>query len=127
MSCEARESRLEGALNISIRKAGPATILDLEGALRLGHDKDLLELFHNKVQEIVESGSLHIAVNLAGVTDLDSAGIGELVRAFTSLRKARGRCVFFAPTKQVQMLLKIVGLDTIFNIVEDEASALTIV
>ena len=62
-------------MNISIRKAGPATILDLEGALRLGHDKNLLELFHNKVQEIVES---------------------------------------------------VVGLDTIFNIVEDEASALTL-
>jgi len=114
-------------VNISIRKVGPATILDLEGAFRLGDDKNLLELFRNKVKEVVESGSLHIAVNLAGVTDLDSAGIGELVRAFTSLRKAGGRCVFFAPTKQVQMLLKIVRLDTIFDLVEDEASALTIV
>lgn len=109
-------------MNIRARKAGQATILDLEGALKLG---DAEEAFRNKVQELIDSGSTHIAVNLAGVAEMDSSGIGALVRAFTTLKKSGGKCTFFSPTKRVQMLLKMVRLDTILDIVEDEATALT--
>ena len=109
-------------MNIRIRKAGPATILDLEGPLKLGKDE---EGFRSQIQQLVEAGSLHIAINLAGVTDLDSSGIGSLVRLFTGMKRAGGRCVFYAPTKQTTMLLKMVRLNTIFDIVEDEAAALS--
>jgi hypothetical protein len=51
---------------IGIRKAGRATILDLDGALKLG---DAEEAFRNQVQQLIEAGSLHVAVNLAGVTE----------------------------------------------------------
>ncbi len=111
----------EEPVNIRTRKAGHATILDLEGALRLGEPE---ESFRTKVQELVDSGSTHLAVNLAGVPEMDSSGIGALVRAFTSLKKAGGKCTFFAPQKRVLMLLKMVRLDTVLDLVEDEASAL---
>ena len=111
----------EVPVNIRIRKAGQATILDLEGALKLGESE---ETFRNKVQELADSGSTHIAVNLAGVPEMDSSGIGALVRAFTTLKKAGGKCTFFAPQKRVLMLLKMVRLDTVLDLVEDEASAL---
>ena len=64
-------------MNISIRKAGPVTILDLDGPLKLG---DAEEAFRTQVQQLVESGSTHVAVNLAAVTELDSSGIGALER-----------------------------------------------
>lgn len=111
----------EVSVNIRIRKAGQATILDLEGALKLGESE---EAFRNKLQELVDSGSTHIAVNLTGVSEMDSSGIGALVRAFTTLKKAGGKCTFFAPQKRVLMLLKMVRLDTVLDLVEDEASAL---
>jgi len=109
-------------VNIAIRKAGHATILDLDGALKLG---DAEEAFRNKIQELVEGGSLHIAVNLAGVTELDSSGIGALVRAFTTLKRAGGKATYFAPTKRVMMLLKMVRLDTILDLSDDEGTALS--
>jgi anti-sigma B factor antagonist len=113
---------IEECVNIRTRNAGQATILDLEGALKLG---DAEEAFRNKVQQLVDSGSTHMAVNLAGVTEMDSSGIGALVRLFTTLKKSGGKCTFFAPTKRVQMLLRMVRLDSILDIVEDEATALT--
>ena len=58
-------------MNIGIRKAGRATILDLEGPLKLG---DAEGAFRNQVQQLIDGGSLHVAVNLAGVTELDSLG-----------------------------------------------------
>jgi anti-sigma B factor antagonist len=115
-------TRIEALLNISIRKAGRATILDLDGPLKLG---DAEESFRNQVQQLIEGGSTHVAVNLAGVTELDSSGIGALVRSFTSLKRAGGKCTFYAPSKRVMMLLKMVRLDSILDLAEDEAAALT--
>jgi anti-sigma B factor antagonist len=109
-------------VNIGIRKAGHATILDLDGALKLG---DSEEAFRNKIQELVDGGSTRIAVNLAGVTELDSSGIGALVRAFTTLTRAGGKATYFAPTKRVIMLLKMVRLDTILDLADDEGTALS--
>lgn len=109
-------------MNIRIRKAGPATILDLEGPLKLGKDE---EGFRTQIQELVDGGSLHIAINLAGVSDLDSSGIGSLVRSFTLMKRAGGKCTYFAASKRVLMLLKMVRLDTVLDLAEDEATALT--
>jgi anti-sigma B factor antagonist len=109
-------------VNIRIRKAGPATILDLEGPLKLGKDE---EAFRSQIQELVDGGSLHVAINLAGVSDLDSSGIGSLVRSFTLMKRAGGKCTYFAASKRVLMLLKMVRLDTVLDLVEDEATALT--
>src|SRR4029077_10492350 len=81
-------TRTEAPLNISIRKAGRATILDLEGPLKLG---DAEESYRTQVQKLLNTGSTHVAVNLAGVTELDSSGIGALVRSFTSLKRAGGK------------------------------------
>src|ERR1700679_3083443 len=114
--------RSEAHVNIAIRKAGRATILDLDGPLKLG---DAEEAFRNQVQQLIDAGSLHVAVNLAGVTELDSSGIGALVRAFTTLKRAGGKATYFAANKRVMMLLKMVRLDSILDLAEDEATALT--
>lgn len=113
--------RSEGHVNIGIRKAGNATILDLDGPLKLG---DAEEVFRNQVQQLLDNGTTHIAVNLAGVTELDSSGIGALVRAFTTLKRAGGKATYFAANKRVMMLLKMVRLDSILDLAEDEATAL---
>jgi anti-sigma B factor antagonist len=114
-------TRNEAPVNIDIRKAGPATILDLVGPLKLGEAEESLR---SQIQRLVDSGTTHVAVNLSGVTALDSSGIGALVRSFTTLKRAGGKCTFFAPSKQVLMLLKMVRLDTILDLAEDEATAL---
>jgi len=109
-------------VNIKTRKAGQAIILDLDGPLKLGEAE---EAFRSQVQQLIDEGSSRVAVNLAGVTELDSSGIGALVRAFTTLKRAGGKCTFYAPSKRVQMLLKMVRLDSVLDISEDEATALT--
>ena len=109
-------------MNIRVRKAGPVTILDLEGPLKLGKDE---ESFRSQVQQLMDGGSLNVAINLAGVSDLDSSGIGSLVRVYTTVKKAGGKCTYFSAGKRVLMLLKMVRLDTVLDIAEDEASALS--
>jgi anti-sigma B factor antagonist len=109
-------------MQINTRKAGAATIIDLVGPLRLG---DSEQAFRDQIDQLVASGAQHLAINLAGVSELDSSGIGALVRTFSTLKRSGGKCVFYAPTLRVRMLLKMVRLDGVLEIVEDEAAALT--
>lgn len=109
-------------MTIDVRKAGQATILEVKGPLKLGPTE---QAFRAQAQQLIDSGTTYLAINLAGITELDSSGIGSLVRLFTGMKRAGGRCVFYAPTKQTTMLLKMVRLNTIFDIVEDEAAALS--
>ncbi|HXW17624.1 MAG TPA: STAS domain-containing protein [Candidatus Acidoferrales bacterium] len=108
-------------MDIQIRKAGNATILDLNGPLRLGEPE---QAFRDQMQKLIDAGSPHVAVNLANVSELDSSGIGALVRAFSSVKRAGGKCTYYAPTQRVRMLLKMVRLDSVLDIVDDEAAAL---
>jgi anti-sigma B factor antagonist len=108
-------------LNIGVRKAGRTTILDLSGPLKLGESE---EAFRAQIQQLADAGSTQVAVNMSGVTDLDSSGIGAIVRSFTLLKRAGGKCTLFAPNKRVLMLLKMVRLDTVLDVAEDEATAL---
>src|SRR2546427_1923048 len=81
-------TRNEAPVNINIRKASAATILDLVGPLKLGEAEESLR---SQIQRLVDSGTTHVAVNLSGVTALDSSGIGALVRSFTTLKRAGDR------------------------------------
>lgn len=108
-------------MSISIRKAGSITILDVTGPLKLGESE---QDFRQQFQSLVEQGAQRIVVNLAGVSYIDSSGIGSLVRAVTQAKKAGGRCSFFSPTKPVSQLIHMVRLDSVLDIADDEASAL---
>ena len=109
-------------MKINTRQAGRITLLDLYGPLRLGPAEDV---FRSQAEQLITAGSTLLAVNLARVTDLDSSGVGALVRVFTSARRAGGKCIFFSPSERVRMVLKMVRMDKILQICEDEAAALT--
>ena len=109
-------------MKLSIRKAGRVTILDLEGKLRLGDGEEALR---QQIQQLIDDGLTRIAFNLADLTDLDSSGIGVLMRSFVSLNRAGGKCAFYAANSRIRMLLKMVRLDTVLDLVPDEAAALS--
>ena len=109
-------------MKISVRKIGRATILDLDGEIRFGKSENAVR---QHVQDLVDAGTTQVAFNLANVNDLDSTGIGVLVRSFASLNRAGGKCTFYAANSRVRMLLKMVRLDTVLNLAEDEVAALS--
>ncbi len=104
-----------------VRTTDKAAILDVEGAIRLGESE---KAFRDKVQELLDAGQRNIAVNLAQVNFVDSSGIGAMVRAFTSVTRAGGKLQFFSPTKMMRQTLKMVRLDTVLSLYDDEAAAL---
>jgi len=108
-------------MTIKVRTTDTATILDLSGALKIGEAE---QGFREKVKEVVEHGAKNLAVNLSEVPITDSSGIGAMMYTYTAVKKVGGKCKFFAPSKQVRQILKMVLLDTVFEIYDDEAAAM---
>ena len=107
---------------IRVRKAGETTILDLNGPLMVGESE--ME-FRQKIQGLLDEGVRRFAINLAGVPEMDSWGLGALVRHCTRVRMAGGRCIFFAPAERVRQLLETTHLRLVLDMAENEAEAVS--
>ena len=108
-------------MKITVRTTEKATILDLDGPIKIGEAE---QGFRQKVKEVTEAGAKNLAINLASVPTTDSSGIGAMMYTYTAVKRVSGKCKFFAPSKQVRQILKMVLLDTVFEIYDDEASAM---
>ena len=107
-------------MTINERKSGDVTILDVEGKILLGEGDVQLK---RKIDELLEKNETKILVNLANVPYMDSGGLGEIVRSYTSVKRAGGDLKLLNATKRINDLLTITKLITVFDIHDDEASA----
>jgi anti-sigma B factor antagonist len=103
------------------RQVDGVTIVDLSGSITLDEGSAMLR---ETVKGLAQHGSSKIVLNLAGVTGVDSTGIGELVSAYTSVRNAGGELKLLNLTREVHDLLRITKLCTVFDIEDDETSAI---
>ena len=108
------------AMTVSERSVGDVTILDVSGNVTLN---DGAEQVRDKVRSVLHQGRKHLLVNLAKVSYMDSAGLGELVQAYSAAAKAGGKLKLVSPTKRLQDLLVITKLATVFDSFDDEAAA----
>jgi anti-sigma B factor antagonist len=108
-------------LQLQIRRTEKATILDVSGPIYLGTPE---RAFRETVQQLMDAGTRNLAINLARVPRVDSAGIAVLVRTHASFSKLGGKCHIFAAQELVLKTVKMVRLDTVLDLFEDEASAL---
>jgi anti-sigma B factor antagonist len=107
-------------MQIDERKVGEVIILDLKGKLTLG-DGD--ELLRSKINGLVQAGAKRIVLNLGEVPYIDSAGLGEVVRTYTTVSRQGGVLKLLNLTKRIQDLLAITKLLTVFETYENEAEA----
>jgi len=108
------------SMKSSTRQVTGITIVDLSGRITLGEGSVLLR---DMVRDLVTKGERKILLNLGDVTYIDSSGIGELVSAFTTVRNQGGELKLLNLTKKVHDLLQITKLYTVFDVKDDEATA----
>ena len=107
-------------MQIDERKLGEVVILDLKGKLTLG-DGD--ELLRSKINGLVQAGQKRIVLNLGDVPYIDSAGLGEVVRTYTTVSRQGGTLKLLNLTKRIQDLLAITKLLTVFETFDTENDA----
>jgi anti-sigma B factor antagonist len=108
-------------MKVSSRQVDGVTILDLSGRITLGEGSVQLR---DAVRELLAKGQKHVLLNLGDVNYIDSSGIGELVSAYTTARNQGGELKLLNLTKKVHDLLQITKLYTVFDVKDDEASAI---
>jgi anti-sigma B factor antagonist len=108
------------SMKVSTRQIDGVTILDLSGRITLGEGSVQLR---DAVRDLLAKGSKKILLNLGDVNYIDSSGIGELVSAYTTVRNQSGDLKLLNLTKKVHDLLQITKLYTVFDVKDDEASA----
>src|SRR3979411_1804249 len=109
------------ALQIVDRAVGDVMILDLKGKVTLGEGDELLK---DKVNSLVNQGQRKIVLNLAGVPYVDSAGLGQIVAAYTTVSRQGGSLKLLNLTKRITDLLSITKLLTVFETFESENEAI---
>jgi len=108
-------------MKIVERKVGDVVILDLVGKIMIGEGDDALR---EAVTRLVDGGSTKILLNLAEVPYVDSAGLGEIVRCYTTVSRKGGRLKLLHLTKKIKDLLAITKLLTVFETFDAEGDAI---
>ncbi|MGI8671287.1 MAG: STAS domain-containing protein [Luteitalea sp.] len=108
-------------MRIDERVVGGVTILDLSGKMTLGEGDELLR---EKIASLVNAGQKQLLLNLEGVPYIDSAGLGEIVRTYTTVSRQGGKLKLLNLTKRIEDLLSITKLLTVFETYDTEAEAI---
>jgi anti-sigma B factor antagonist len=107
-------------MKIVERQVGDVVILDLHGKILIGEGDDALR---EAVTKLAEAGKTKILLNLADVPYVDSAGLGEIVRTYTTVSRKGGKLKLLNLTRKIQDLLSITKLLTVFETYESEDEA----
>jgi anti-sigma B factor antagonist len=107
-------------LLIEPREVAHVIILDIRGRIVLG---DEIHLLRDAVRNLIAEEKKKIILNLADVDYIDSSGVGELVGAFTTVRNAGGELKLLNLTQKVHDVLFVTKLYTVFDIRDDEFTA----
>jgi anti-sigma B factor antagonist len=107
-------------MQIEERSVGGVVVLDVKGKITLGDGDELLK---DKINSLVNQGSKQILLNLAGVPYIDSAGLGEIVRTYTTVSRQGGSLKLLNLTKRITDLLSITKLLTVFDTFDSESEA----
>ena len=108
-------------MQIEERIVNDVTVLDLKGKLTLGDGDELLK---DKINSLIQQGRKSILLNLEAVPYIDSAGLGEIVRTYTTVSRQSGKLKLVHLTKRITDLLMITKLLTVFETFDTELEAL---
>jgi anti-sigma B factor antagonist len=109
------------SVKMSHRQVGDVTVVDAVGRITLGEGASI---FRDTIRDLAAKGNKKILVNLTETSYIDSSGIGEMVSSFTTVTNHGGQLKLLGLTKRVKDLLQITKLYTVFEVFEDESSAI---
>ena len=108
-------------MKLSSRLVDGITVLDVEGKILLG-DGDIQ--IKQAIDDLLAQGRKMYLLNLAKVPYIDSAGLGQIIRCFTAIRKSGGTLKLLSPNAKVIDLLTVTKLVNVFDWYNEESGAL---
>jgi anti-sigma B factor antagonist len=103
----------------TVRHNRDVAVIDLSGRLVLGEPSHTLQ---DAILGLILEGQKKILLNLTDVSHLDSAGLGEMCAACTSVTNSGGEVRLVTPVK-IHDQMEVTGLSTVFADFPNEAAA----
>lgn len=107
-------------MQIHTRRVGDVHVLDISGKITLG---EATKTIRHTIDDLLENGGKKIVLNLAEVNYIDSSGIGELVRTYTTVTKEGKQLKLLNLTPNIKELMVITKLLTVFEVFGSEQAA----
>ncbi|MBI4459437.1 MAG: STAS domain-containing protein [Acidobacteria bacterium] len=108
------------SIKATSRQVDGVTVVDISGRIILGEPTSTLR---EMLRDMAARGQKRILLNLGDVTYIDSSGLGTLVSGYTTLASQQGQLKLLNLTKRVHDLLQLTKLLTVFEVFDDEATA----
>jgi anti-sigma B factor antagonist len=108
-------------MTISERILGDVAVVDIKGRITFGEDAEQLR---DKINSLLHQGHKKLLLNLSGVDYVDSAGLGEIVGTFATVRRHGGMLKLLGLTSRIHDLLSITKLLTVFETFDAEGPAI---
>jgi anti-anti-sigma factor len=107
-------------LIIEKRSRGKVTVLQIAGAIKLGESA---EFFSQTLDNVLRKEKTNVVIDFSGINYMDSTGMGELLGYLSKFSGENRQVVLVKPSGRILRLLKVVRLDRMFKIFQDEDSA----
>ena len=107
-------------MEITKRNNGDITILDLDGKLLTGND---VGYYRDVFDTLIKGGESKVILNFANLSMMDSTGLGELTRSYTTAKKNGGMVKLVNMTARIKDILYVTKLITVFDTYENEEDA----
>ncbi len=107
-------------MEIHARAVGDVHVLDISGKITLG---EATANIRHTISDLLANGGKKVVLNLTDVNYVDSSGIGELVRTYTTVTKEGGELKLLNLTRKIRELLVITKLLTVFQVYDNEQAA----
>jgi anti-sigma B factor antagonist len=107
-------------MKIGRHEEGLVTIIEPKGKITIGEGDVLLR---EEISKLLAENKKQLVLDLSGVSYMDSAGVGELVSVYTSVKNRGGELKLSCLTKKIKDLLQITQLMTIFDTYESTPEA----
>lgn len=79
--------------------------------------------FDAALKELTDKGEYQLVLNMSGVEYTSSAGLRAMVAALRECKKHNGDLRLSAPSNRVHEVLDLAGLNSLFQIFDDDVSA----
>ena len=109
------------SLNLNIREDSGVTVIEISGRLTLG---EVATRVTDEVRRLLAEGKKRLLIDLAGLTNMDSSGLGLLVSAYATVNREGGQLRLSNLTSRIKDLLLVTKLYAVLDVYEDEPAAL---
>ncbi len=115
------QGRTPARMELTTRQVDGVTIVDIVGRITLGEGNVMIREI---VRDLLDKGHRKILLNLSEVQYVDSSGLGELVKTYTTVCNQGGELKLVNLSNRVHELLQLTRLHTVLPVDMDEAGAI---